>query len=277
MGSIRGTTKSGGRKHDLDKFYTKEEIATSCIELVENLGDYNLIIEPSAGNGSFSSQIDNIVSYDIEPENDNIIKKDWFTYQRNRNNDEKVLVIGNPPFGQQNNLAIKFINHSATFANTIAFIVPLSFMKQSIINKIDKNFHLKNYWILPKNSFTLNGVDKNIPCVFQIWEYSNKVRDIKKKLEGINFKFCKKEDNPDVYIQRVGGRAGYYGINIQDRNINSNYFIKLDNKSDLNDFLKDLSKLKHDVKNYSVGPRSISKPELLLELFNINSKFVKEI
>ena len=57
----------------IDKFYTQVEVAKECIDLVSDLDTYDLIIEPSAGNGSFSSQL-NCIAYDIEPENKNIIK-----------------------------------------------------------------------------------------------------------------------------------------------------------------------------------------------------------
>ena len=57
----------------IDKFYTQVEVAKECIDLVPDLDTYDLIIEPSAGDGSFSSQL-NCIAYDIEPENKNIIK-----------------------------------------------------------------------------------------------------------------------------------------------------------------------------------------------------------
>lgn len=38
----------------IDKFYTKTAIAAECIGLIPDLSSYSLIIEPSAGNGSFS-------------------------------------------------------------------------------------------------------------------------------------------------------------------------------------------------------------------------------
>ena len=57
----------------VDKFYTQVEVAKECIDLVPELNTYDLIIEPSAGHGSFSSQL-NCIAYDIEPENKDIIK-----------------------------------------------------------------------------------------------------------------------------------------------------------------------------------------------------------
>ena len=59
-------------KVDLDKFYTPVSVAKKCIDFIPNLDTYDCIIEPSAGEGSFSSQIANCFEYDIFPENENI-------------------------------------------------------------------------------------------------------------------------------------------------------------------------------------------------------------
>ncbi len=53
-------TKSLGQKDYLDRFYTKETISKKCISLVkECYNNFSLIIEPSAGKGSFSNNIEN--------------------------------------------------------------------------------------------------------------------------------------------------------------------------------------------------------------------------
>lgn len=56
-----------------DKYYTKLDIAKKCInftkERIPNLDSY-ILLEPSAGNGSFSSQLQNCEAYDLYPENE---------------------------------------------------------------------------------------------------------------------------------------------------------------------------------------------------------------
>ena len=54
------------KKHDKDKFYTKPSTAIKLISLI-NLKNYDVVIEPSAGNGSFSNNIthQNILSFVI--------------------------------------------------------------------------------------------------------------------------------------------------------------------------------------------------------------------
>ena len=249
---------------NLDKFYTKPEIAKKCFDLIKSqIKEKDLIIEPSAGNGAFIKYIiankNNYLFYDIKPENDKIIKQNYLklntTIFMKRKN--KIHVIGNPPFGRQSSLAIKFIKKSAEFADTISFILPKSFKKTSMINKIPLNFHLFLQKDLPKNSFLKEGIEYDVPCVFQIW--IKKDYDRKKQAKAISkyFNFVKKEDNPDVAIRRVGSNAGKMYFNIIDRNPSTHYFLKLKDKSLI-------SKMKpYNKFNNSVGPLSISKQELI--------------
>ena len=61
------------------------------------LSDFDLIIEPSAGGGSFSKQIKNCVAYDLVPEDDTIIQQDFLKLDISQFYEKKVLTIGNPP------------------------------------------------------------------------------------------------------------------------------------------------------------------------------------
>jgi hypothetical protein len=162
-----GTTKCNGRKSELDKFYTIPQLAKTLIESLE-ISKYDKIIEPSAGNGSFSNLIPNCIAYDISPDSNNIIEQDFLKLQIQYQ--ENTLIIGNPPFGVGCNLAIQFFNKSATLSDTIAFILPLTFRKPSIQNKLDLRFHLVKEIEIPKDSFTLNGEIISVPCIFQIWK-----------------------------------------------------------------------------------------------------------
>jgi hypothetical protein len=161
------------RKEGLDKFYTIQSYSKKCIDKVFELYDkfsFDLIIEPSAGNGSFFNQIDydNKIGIDIEPENKNVIKMDFFNYIPPLNMN-KILVIGNPPFGKISSKAIKFFNYSAKWAKVIAFIIPRTFRKPSIQNKLDKMFHL----IYDEDVSTTPCCfipKMMVKCCFQIWE-----------------------------------------------------------------------------------------------------------
>lgn len=272
---LKGRTKSQGQKHSSDKFYTQPHIAELCLSLVDRIQEFTIKIEPSAGSGTFSSLVPDALAFDLEPEGENIVQQDWFLYEKERDDNEHILVFGNPPFGQQNSLAIKFINHAAKFANEIAFILPLSFKKTSVINRLDKNLHLANELILPKNSFTLEGVPYDVPCVFQVWKYNkNEEREISPEVTPKGFKFVKKTEQPTLSIQRVGGRAGFASLDFEYKSVSSNYFIILDDVSLKNTFIEEINRTDFIEKNYSVGPRSLSKSDIakyanpIIESFN---------
>lgn len=74
-----GITKSKGHKDLNDKFYTNPDIAKKCLDLLD-LSSFDIVIEPSAGNGSFSNQIENCRAYDLVPENADIIRQDILSY-----------------------------------------------------------------------------------------------------------------------------------------------------------------------------------------------------
>lgn len=263
MGSVKGTTKSGGQKHELDKFYTKPAVALECIQALD-LNSYAEIIEPSAGSGAFSNQIPGCTAYDLDPEDASITKADWFTIDRTRVEGKKILVIGNPPFGQQNNLAVAFINHAAKFADTVAFILPKSFMKDSVQKLLNPHLFLRSSVILQKNSFELEGQDMDVPCVFQIWDYNpNATRAAVIVPRAAGFKFVKKDANPNLYIQRVGGNAGKAGVDWENRSEQSNYFVQLDTPADANKFVEQVNNTSFPSRDFSVGPRSLSKNEFL--------------
>jgi len=79
------------------------------------------------------------------------------------------LVIGNPPFGRVSSLAIKFFNHSAKWANVIAFIIPRTFRKISVQNKLDNMFYLVYDEEIPNNPCCFSP-KMMVKCCFQIWE-----------------------------------------------------------------------------------------------------------
>lgn len=259
------------KKNEHDKFYTKREIAAECIQLLD-LSKYDLIIEPSAGSGSFSDQLP-CVAYDLVPEGPNIIQADWFSVKLPP--DKKVLVIGNPPFGRQNSLALAFIKH-ATKQNThtIAFILPKSFRKDGVKNHISWHYHLINEKTLPLNAFTLDGVDYPLPCIFQIWERRTYLRDRPQEYTPQLFSFVGKNQSPDLAFRRVGGTAGTITAEWQEKSESTHYFLKSTRAEEL---LEAICKLPHSTRNDSVGPRSISKNELLKELYEANTSFATKV
>jgi len=263
----------GLKRKTIDKFYTKKSIVEQCIDLVKqhlNISKEDLIIEPSAGDGSFIEDIKTLSSnykfYDLEPEHDEIIKQDFldFDYSNIKDQFTKIHVIGNPPFGRQSSLAIKFIKKCCLFSNSISFILPKSFKKDSMKKYFEKNYHLIYELDLSKNSFLVNGIETDVPCVFQIWEYKTEKRSEISKKTPLQFKFLKKDEKPDISFRRVGVNAGTITKDIEDKSFQSHYFIKFTNNKTVEENIEQLKSLKFDFNN-TVGPKSISKQELINE------------
>lgn len=263
--------RKGLARNTIDKFYTKPNIAKLCTNALKKhikINAADLIIEPSAGNGAFIGELKKLTCehrfYDIEPENEEIIKQDFleFDYSRDKKNYSKIHVIGNPPFGRQSSVAIRFIKKSCEFCDDCSFILPKSFKKNSLKRAFPPNFHLAYEMDLPNNSFLVDGVEHDVPCIFQIWEKkeTNRVQD--EKLEPINFRFVKKTDCPDASFRRVGVNAGKIDENVKEKSIESHYFIKFTNGKSVAENIERLSAIEYTFNN-TVGPKSISKQELI--------------
>jgi len=167
------------RDNGLDKFYTNQDVVKQCLDKLGVLYDWSnwdLIIEPSAGNGSFLLNIpsQNKLGIDISPEHDTIIKQDFLLYEPEVSG--RILVVGNPPFGKVSSLAIKFFNHAAKWGNTIAFILPRTFRRISVQNKLDMHFHLIHDEEIPIKPCAFNP-PMMVKCCFQIWEKKDTPRD----------------------------------------------------------------------------------------------------
>lgn len=269
----KGITKSKGNKHELDKFYTKDEVAKRLIGLLD-LDSYDAIIEPSAGGGAFSRHLVkyNLYAYDISPESPEVIELDWFDLDTQYFNDKykNVLVVGNPPFGVGGSLAIDFIKQATKVADTIAFILPKSFMKDTLMNKIPLNYWLKEDVVgsrgleLEDRIFTLNGEGYGVPCVFQIWEKREELREqVVYRTTSKYIEFVGK-DEADFRVQRVGGNAGKASKKM-DVSEQSNYFIRLKDECvfSVDEMIGLINGLEYPTVMYTVGPKSLSKGELI--------------
>lgn len=197
-------------KVDLDKFYTKESVAIKCLKYLK-LDDYDCVIEPSAGTGSFSNNIihKNLLAFDLEPGSVGIIKQNWFDYSHIGNG--KVLIVGNPPFGKRNALSKAFIKHSLSFAQTIAMILPDVYKKHTLQSIFPKGWRLKQIIELEKNAFIANNEEYHVPCCFFIFDKSNGVNlmfDKSKYISCEDFNWSTKEDS-DLFIMGAGQKVKY--------------------------------------------------------------------
>lgn len=179
-----------GQATGVDQFYTKPQVAAECwakfLTVCESLdidtADYHFI-EPAAGCGRFYDQMPAArrTGLDIQPDGGRrkLHQADFLTWQPPRARTKKYAVVGNPPFGLRGHLALLFINHAATFADVVAFILPQLFDSdgKGVPAKRVKGLKLAHSEKLPANSFqTPNGEEIPIHTVFQVWTKINTER-----------------------------------------------------------------------------------------------------
>lgn len=168
------------RTVDLDQYFTSPDLVKECMDVLASkisLDDFDLIIEPSAGSGRFLDHLPSktLIALDIAPQDPRVSQADFLTFEPK--NSKKILVIGNPPFGQRGALAIRFLNHAMEFADTVAMILPRSFNKFTFINRVDQNFALEESVNL-SGFFDFNGHEVAVQTAFQIWRKSDKLRPL---------------------------------------------------------------------------------------------------
>lgn len=149
-------------KIELDKYYTPKKLAKKLIKITFKVIDkkhITSIIEPSAGNGSFSTQL-KCKAYDIKPEHPSIKKRDFLTLKKKYKKGR--LCIGNPPFGVNNSLSVKFYKKCCELGDYIAFVQPIS--------QLNNNLTMYEFdLIYSKDLGVQNYSGVNLHCCFNIY------------------------------------------------------------------------------------------------------------
>lgn len=251
---------------ELDQFYTKAAVAVNCIHFLANYIDTKgaYFVEPSAGAGAFWSQLPDAdrLGLDLDPKHEQIRKADFLKFdpQKELPSGRVIVTIGNPPFGKNSSLALKFVNRAAEFSDVVAFVLPMTFKKESMKAKLARNLHLVAEVDLNPYSFEFEGADYDVPCVFQVYERRATLREVTLgDLTHSDFEFCTPA-TADFAIRRVGGLAGKVISDFSSYSPASHYYIKAKApgcKAIFEGLCWD------DVKHNTAGNPSISKRELV--------------
>lgn len=264
MNNSKHRAANGG----LDQYFTPGLIATELTHMAKTFAAPKSVwIEPSAGDCVFEKSarmigIKEVKCFDLAPRHAHITKQDWLAYEHTVTK-QPVVVFGNPPFGFAASMAVKFFNKAAEFADTIAFVLPGSFAKDSVQRRLDPRFEL--VW-QDKRTIEFEfpeGGTKAVPCVMQVWKLMPKgtIRETPEKDFGKDLPLTFIKPAPKrciVAIRRVGGRAGQI-IDTKDGSENTTYFIECDAKMLAVIRRADLTKYVND----TAGVRSLSKQELI--------------
>jgi len=267
------------QKPKLDKYYTTiHNIEAICNILYENCPkNIEMIIEPSAGDGRIIKKLQKIfpekkiIGFDISPDNKNIIKLDFLKEKIDKytiNDKKKTLIVGNPPYGKNNTLAIEFIKKSSEYANNIFFILPNSFKSDRYKKLLNKyNLRIKKVWKIPENIFEYKNKKYRLYTSFFWITYCNNCSDVENednnKITRNILIYTKNKKEAKFLIRRVGGLAGKIIENgLEKYSLNSNYFIKKCDNNIKNFLKKNFKKLNNIAKENVVSNPSLSKKKL---------------
>ena len=226
-----GNTRITGK----EQFYTPAKLArelfTDVAGVVPNLAE-RVIIEPAGGTGAFIKAakkfgVAEIVSFDIEPKHSGISAGDFLQAELSLRG---AVTISNPPFGRNNSLSIPFFNKAAENSDFIAFIVPRSWRKWSVINRLDQRFHLvfdKDIQIdyVDENGDELSTKNRLATC-FQIWQKRKVARPIVSVVDNEFVKKVKPVD-ADVSLTVFGFNCGKVRTEFKREPNSTQMFLKL--------------------------------------------------
>lgn len=260
----------------MDQFYTNDDVAIKCFKkltMLIDIKEYDIFLEPSAGKGSFLKLFpkDKRIGIDIDPKNKEIKKMDFFDFEADE--DKTYCVVGNPPFGRVSSVAIKFFNKASEFSDVIAFIIPRTFKRISVQNKLNLDFHLIYNMDLPLKPCCFTP-KMSAKCCFQIWKKKDEKREIiKLKVTHKDWEFLKfgplddnKQPTPpleaDFAMKAYGSNCGEIIMeNLENLRPKSWHWIK--SNIDINELIDNFQSLDYSISKDTVRQDSIGKGEVV--------------
>lgn len=181
--------KGNPRTTSLEQYYTPRPEAQRLTDIAVQLIPDALSrdwIEPAAGTGSFmramrQAGVASLTAYDIEPKAEGIKRCDFLSEKLQPGD---AVCLTNPPFGRNNSLSVPFFNHLANSCEYIGFIVPRSWRKWSVQNRLDSRFHLLHDEVLSltyadEHGKLLLSKAGQLQTVFQLWERRSSFRPVR--------------------------------------------------------------------------------------------------
>ena len=153
-----GNRRVTGKEQFFTPRSTAEQIVARLVELRTD-APARPWIEPAGGTGTFvdvaqAIGVEQIISYDIEPRHELVRRGNFLQADLTLRG---AVAVGNPPFGRNNALSVPFFNHAARYCEIINFIVPRSWRKWSVTNRLDLRFGLIDDYDLTINYLDQNG------------------------------------------------------------------------------------------------------------------------
>jgi predicted RNA methylase len=163
----------------IEQYYTPAVVAQNLVRfMVDDLGadPHGHWLDPAAGTGSFVEALHgvgvvNLTAIDIDPKHPAVAAGDFLATSLAT---QGALCLTNPPFGRNHSLSVPFFNHAAETCDVIAFIVPRSWRKWSVVRRLDPYFHK----VVDRDITVAYETDSGerlskssaLQTIFQVWE-----------------------------------------------------------------------------------------------------------
>lgn len=233
-----GNTRVTGK----EQYYTPADLAERLLgEVLLLVPDLKTrtVLEPAGGTGSFINAarkigVNDFLSFDIEPKHQKVAKGNFLEAKITA---KDAVTISNPPFGRNNSLSIPFFNKAADHSEFICFIVPRSWRKWSVINRLDQRFHL-----IADHDIKIDYEDElgeklskrsSLATCFQIWQRKEILRP---KYSVADNGLIEKTDsiNADVALTIFGFGCGKVHTEFERKPNSTRMFLKLNHPKALN-------------------------------------------
>lgn len=226
-----GNTRVTGK----EQYYTPAALADRLVKVAKkHIPDFSnrVVVEPAGGTGAFvdaaiRAGAGEVLSIDIEPKHHRVSKADFLEHEIPEHN---AVTISNPPFGRNNSLSIPFFNRAAEFSEYICFIVPRSWRKWSVINRLDHNFELIHDEDLQIDYVDDQGelivTQNRLNTCFQIWRKTEKPR-AQIRVEDHGFVTKTTPQDADISLTVFGFNCGRIKTEFERKPNSTQMFLKL--------------------------------------------------
>ena len=226
-----GNTRVTGK----EQYYTPPQVAQDILKVVVDLVEdfeQKVFLEPAGGTGTFinealASGFTEVLSFDIEPHHPLVSKGNFLEKKIPHSN---CVTVSNPPFGRNNALSIPFFNKAAEYSDLIVFIVPRSWRKWTVQNKLDRRFTL-----VREDDLNINYVDasgeplsknKYLRTCVQYWKKSDVLRDLVYVRDMGIIEKCKYQE-ADASLTLFGYGCGTVKTEFEKKPNTTQMFLKL--------------------------------------------------
>jgi hypothetical protein len=228
-------------QRELDQFYTRADVAAACVAVTMGYvpDEVGLWLEPSAGTGAF---LDLLPTPRLGLDLNKVAKHpevkpgiDFIAWNPGTALKKPVMTVGNPPFGRNASLALRFMNKAMAISDVVAMILPRTFQKEAMQAKLDKDFQLVHDKPLEAFSFIHDDRPYDVSCCFQVWrriQGGGRRLSEKRDMGHSDFRYVESPDDADFAFQRVGAKAGLVSDEGLRKSWKSHYFIKANGDAD---------------------------------------------